>query len=91
MPERFTRPLSHPSEVTGKRRSPHWLRRLLVRLHAKRQTDAFADRRAHHLAALKKRGSEDVGGSTLQRCSHSRHRNHGPIEYVPKFGRKFVG
>src|SRR5688572_5013282 len=43
LPERFTRSFSHRSEVTRRRRCPHRLCWLLVRFHAKRQTDAFAD------------------------------------------------
>src|SRR3954470_5503420 len=46
MPERFTRSFSHPSRLPVAARVLIGLRRLLVRLYAKRQTDAFADGRA---------------------------------------------
>src|SRR4051812_29748107 len=46
MPERFTRSFSHPSRLPVAAGVLIGFRRLLVRLHAKRQTDAFADGRA---------------------------------------------
>src|SRR3954468_24917540 len=46
MPERFTRSFSHPTRFPVADAVAIGWPRLLIRLHAKRQTDAFADGRA---------------------------------------------